>query len=298
MTGVAAAGRDVRVPPRRHSALRIGLCALLQRGLRALGGRFLYRRLHLAPGRFELRRETVRVAGLPASLDGYLVAQLSDVHAGAFVGPGDLRHVVDAVRAEAPDLVVLTGDVITSHWRESLLVRDDLARLEPPDGAFGVFGNHDYHDREEGRIVAAYAEVGWTFLRDETARVERGDGALAIVGLEDLEEAKRVDLEAARRGVRDGDVELVLCHNPEGARVVAREQCAAVLSGHTHGGQIVLPFGPPLGPPHPGDRRDLGTTAAITSRGLGALVLPFRRGAPAEVVLIRLEAAEGDRRAR
>ena len=255
---------------------------------RWLGGRRFYRRRWLSAGRFVVRREDVLVPDLPPELEGFTIAQLSDFHAGPFLRAGDLADVVAAVARAEPDLVALTGDYITHHWSEGLLLLDDLARLSPPAGIFAVFGNHDYRGRQEGRLEAAYAERGVRFLRNAAVRLPGGEARLALVGLEDLEEGRVVDLERARSGLAPGDVEVVLCHNPLGAVELARPGCVLVLAGHTHGGQVDLPFLRRLGPRHPGLRVDLGPTTLLVSRGLGVVGVPLRWGAPAEVVLARL----------
>lgn len=287
-----APAEAIRVAPRRFSDARIRLFRTVERLAVLAGGRRLYRRTSLAPGRFRVRREVLEAPGLPEGLDGYRVAQLSDLHAGPFMGAGDLRHVVDEVLRRAPDLIAITGDLITRDWREALTVLDDLARLRAPDGVFAVFGNHDYKLRQEHRIAAAYAERGIRFLRNESVRLASGP---CVVGLEDLEEGRVVDLAAARAGVRPGDVELVLCHNPLGARGLAREGCLAVLSGHTHGNQMNLPLLRRLGPEHPGQRLEHGPTTLVVSHGLGVVGFPLRVGAPAEVVelVLRVPRAGG-----
>lgn len=282
-----AASNGLRQPQRRHSLLRRATFAAIAYGSAALGGRALYRRGWLATGRFRVREEVVRVPGLPAGLAGFRIAQLSDLHAGPFLGAGDLAEVAAAVRALGPDLAVVTGDLITSRWSEALHVLDDLAALGARHGTLAVFGNHDYRGRREGEIAAAFAARGVVFLRDACHRIDTGEGWLGVVGLEDLEEARELDLERARAGLEPGDVELVLCHNPSGAPALARPGCCAVLSGHTHGGQVRFLSG--LGPPHPGLRVRLGPTTLIVNRGLGVVGFPWRVGAPTEIVLVRLE---------
>ena len=278
---------SIRQPRRRHSPLRRRLFELAARASGALGGRALYRRAFLARGRVRVREERVAVPGLPAGLEGLRIAQLSDLHGGRFMGAGDLAEVVEEVNRLDPDLVVVTGDWITEHWSEALPLLDDLVRLRTRYGVLGVFGNHDYRDRAEGRIAEAGRARGIEFLRDGCRRIDTGSGVLAVVGLEDLEEARELEPGAARNAVREGDVELVLCHNPAGAPALARRGCCCVLSGHTHGGQ--LRFLQHLGPPHPGLRLELGPTALIVSRGLGIVGFPWRSGAPTEIVLVRLE---------
>ncbi|MFN9786005.1 MAG: metallophosphoesterase [Planctomycetia bacterium] len=287
---------DVRVAPRRFSRARLAAFRAVERACVLFGGRAFYRARHLAPGRFLLREERVRVAGLPPALEGFRVAQLSDLHGGGFLGAGDLRHVVAAVEALAPDAVALTGDYITHAIEDSFPLVEDLARLRPRHGVWAVFGNHDYKARREGELVARLAARGVRFLRNECARIAvdggaRGRAWIAFTGLEDLEEGKRVDLASARAGLRPGDIEVCLCHNPAGARWLAREGCVAILAGHTHGTQIDWPFLRTLGPKHPGTRLQLGPTTLLVSRGLGVVGAPLRIGAPAEVVVLRLERA-------
>jgi predicted MPP superfamily phosphohydrolase len=278
----------LRQPFRRHTLARRAAVRVCEVGARAVGAAALYRRHFLARERLLVRRETLAIANLPRGLDGFRVAQLSDIHAGPFLGRGDLAPVVDATLALAPHLIAITGDLITHAWSDVLAIAGDLGRLRAPHGVFAVFGNHDYRGRREGDIASALEPHGITFLRNASRRIEVEGGALAVVGVEDLEESKCIDLEAARAAVRGDDFELVLCHNPHGAPFVARERCVAVLAGHTHGHQIDLPFARRAGPAHPGTRVQLGATTLIVSRGLGAIGLPLRIGAQAEIVLVEL----------
>lgn len=278
----------VRVAPRRHSRLRRAVFHAAEALARVLGGRAYYRRAHLARPGLRVREERVVVRGLAPQFEGFTLVQLSDFHAGSFLRAGDLADVVEAANALAPDVVALTGDFLTHSCDEALPLAADFARLRAREGVFAVFGNHDYRERREAEIVRAYAPAGVRFLRDACVRIERGGQAVALVGVEDLEEAKSVDVGAARALVRPGDVEIVLCHNPSSARVFARPGCAAILSGHTHGGQIDLPFLARLGPKHPGARLRLGSTLLVVSRGLGAIGVPVRIRAPAEIVVVRL----------
>ncbi len=280
----------LRQAPRRFSRARIRAFRAAERACALLGGRALYRRVWLAPGRLRVRQEVLRVSGLAPALEGFSIVHLSDLHAGPFLGRGGLAHAVDVANTLSPDVVALTGDFVTHHWSEVLEVADDLGRLAPRDALFAVFGNHDYKDRLEARIMAAVPAA--RFLRNECVRVARGAHGVAFVGVEDLEEGRAVDLAGARRGVLPGDVEIVLAHNPLGARAIARPECAAILSGHTHGTQVDLPFLRRLGPRHPGARVRLGATLLIVSRGLGVVGIPLRAGAPAEIVHVRLERAQ------
>ena len=293
MIDPAGPDRSPRVAPRRHGDLRLAISDAVEYSCAVLGGRRLYRRLHLRRGRFEVREEVIEVEGLPPGLEGFRLAQLSDLHGGAFLGAGDLRDVVEAVNEEEPDACALTGDYICHRPADALPLAEDLGRLRSAHGTFAVFGNHDYRERREAEIAARYAEVGIRFLRNESVRLDSGAGVLALTGIEDLEEGKVVDPRAARAALEEGDVEVLLCHNPLGAGVLARPGCAAILSGHSHGIQVDLPFLRGFGPKHPGLRVELGPTTLIVSRGLGVVAVPFRHRSPAEVVFVRLVGRAG-----
>jgi uncharacterized protein len=282
---------DMRVEPRRFGALRLGLFRAVEGGCRVLGGRAFYRRWFLAPGRLGVREEELHLPGLPPDLDGLVLAHLSDIHAGPFLGQGDLAAVVEQLESRRPDLVAITGDLCVHAVDEAFGVIDELTRWSAPLGTFVVFGNHDYKHRREPELVERLQARGARVLRNEGVRLTVGNATLAVTGLEDLEEGKVVDPNAARAGLEPGDVEVMLCHNPRGAPALARPGCALILAGHSHGGQVNLPGLRRLGPAHPGVRVDLGPTTLIVSRGLGALGLPLRFKARAEVVFVTLRAA-------
>lgn len=279
----------LRQTARRHGVGRLRFFRAVERLAKGGGGRSFYRKMHLAERRFHVREERLKIPGLSRGLEGFTIVQISDLHGGSFLGAGDLKAVVAAVGVLAPDLCVITGDLITHHWTDALPLLEDLARLKAEHGVFACFGNHDYKDRLEDRIAEAYRSRGIRFLRDESVRIDTGVGAIALVGLEDLEESKQLDLDRARANIVAGDVEIVLCHNPRGARALARRGCAAILAGHTHGLQIDLPWLRNLGPKHPGSRLRIGATTLIVNRGLGVVGFPLRVRAPAEIVVVRLE---------
>jgi predicted MPP superfamily phosphohydrolase len=288
-----AAPASVRLAPRRYSNARLKAFRALEQACRLLGGRRFYRWRSLSPRGLEVRVERVPVPGLGRGLAGLRILQLSDLHAGPFLAAGDLAHVVERSAQLRPDLVVLTGDLISEVTDEAFWILPELAQLEAPLGKLAIFGNHDYRGRREHEIAERYArEGGWRFLRDEGVRLEREGASLYVTGLEDLEEAKRVDPDGARADLRPGEPELLLVHNPGFDASLLRAETALVLCGHTHGRQVNLPFVRRLAPHHPGDRFRRGAATVVVSRGLGALGVPLRVGAPAELVLCVLEEAD------
>lgn len=266
----------------------------MEGGARWLGGRRLYHRRSLAPGRLRVRRERLAVEGLPAALEGFRIAQLSDVHAGPFLGRGDLDGVLAFLAEERPDVVCWTGDYVIHGPENMMPVLDELCRCLGERATFAVFGNHDYKGRKELRISEALKEAGWRFLRNDAATVEVGTATVAFGGVEDLEEGKGVDFDRGAATFPGADVRVGLCHHPAGAPEYAARGAHLVLSGHSHGSQVDLPFLRDLGPAHPGLRVRLGSCELVVSRGLGVIGLPLRIGAPAEVVLVELAGAGSD----
>jgi predicted MPP superfamily phosphohydrolase len=254
-----------------------GLC-------RAAGGRALYRAVYLRRPRLRVRREDVRVEGLPAELDGFAIAHLTDFHGGPFLRAEDLTPVVELVNGLEPDAVVLTGDFVTHRTEEGLELVPAFGGLRARRGVYAVFGNHDYRGRREGEIAAALEMRGVRVLRNAHAVLTPG---LVLAGIEDLEEGKPADLDAALEGAPPG-ARILLSHHPGGLTFARGRGVALVLSGHTHGGQVRWPGLASLGPAHPGDRLDTDGTTLVVNRGVGVIGVPLRFGAPPEVVVARL----------
>lgn len=277
--------------PRRYSRARRALFHLLEQTAVKLGGRRFYRKRFLSRKGLRVRHERVVVPEWGAAVPRLRVVQLSDLHAGPFLGPGDLGEVCDVANELAPDLFVMTGDLISKSTEEAFWVLEDLARLKAPHGAWAVFGNHDYRGRREGEIDERYRrESAWKFLRNGGQRFEHHGVFVHLTGLEDLEEARRVDPVAARAELAPGDTEILLVHNPGFGNELLERNTRLVLSGHSHGHQINLPWIRRMAPRHPGNRIERGGAVCVTSCGLGALGLPLRVGAPAELVCVDLVA--------
>ena len=283
------------IAPRRFSRLRIAAFAVIERLAVLLGGRALNRWRNLSRGRLRLREEWVEVPGLPAALEGFCLVHLSDLHAGPFLGAGDLSEVRRLVGELAPDVVCWTGDFVVHGIHNVAPMHEELSGLVGARGTFAVFGNHDYLHREEWRLVEAMEPAGWRFLRNTGAVVEVGAARVGFCGIEDPEEGKVVDVEGAIEELRSReglpDLIVALSHGPQAAPEFAARGAHLVLSGHSHGTQVDLPFLRDLGPSHPGMRVNLGAATLLVSRGLGVIGAPIRVGAPAEVVAVRFRPA-------
>jgi len=256
------------------------------------GGKALYTR-RLRRDRLTVARVDVPIDGLPAALDGFTIAHMSDFHAGPFLDAGSLTDVVDVVREHRPDVIALTGDYITHRADEAFPLAAALARVESRHGGVLVFGNHDYHARREGEIAAAFAAVGIEALRNEGRALEVDGARLWLAGVEDVEEGKVVDLDAALADRSDEDVTVLLSHHPDMVEHLDGRDVDLVLAGHTHGGQIVVGGRSPLGSlrsRYLSGLHSVGDTRLFVTRGLGVLIVPLRIGAPPEVAILTLRA--------
>jgi hypothetical protein len=238
-----------------------------------------------------VRRVDVAIAGLPPQLDGYAVAQLSDLHIGSFDPPSRGARWVELCNALQPDLTVVTGDLVTSGVEFYDDTAELLGQLSARDGVLVTMGNHDQWDAE--RFIAAIRARGPAVLLNEWTCVVRDGATLVVAGLDDRF-AQRDDLEQALSGRPVGAPTLLLSHYPDFFERAAERGVELVLSGHTHGGQFGLPF--------VGERYNIATLAGTWPRGLfrsgssqlyvnaglGTTGPPMRLGVPPEIALLVL----------
>jgi uncharacterized protein len=257
---------------------------------------FAYGRL-LEPAWIETTRVTVNVPGLSAQFDGYCIAQLSDIHLdNDWMTRERLASVVRAVNRLAPDLIAITGDFVTGGPLDAFLpvVRDELAQLRAADGVTAVLGNHDHWSGPD-QVRAALGSIGITELRNAVMPIERGGAALQIAGVDDHWEGQdRLDL--VQRQLVASAPSILLVHEPDFADIsAATGRFALQLSGHSHGGQISVPFlGPPLLPPlgkrYPRGRYQVEGMVQYTNRGVGMLRPYGRLNCRPEISLVTLKA--------
>jgi hypothetical protein len=183
----------------------------------------------------------VPVAHLPAAWQGLRVALLADLHY-AWKPPRDwyVRSFAAAAAAR-PDLILHVGDYFCGPHGIGPDFSALLAGLPAPLGAYGVLGNHD-HQHGLPRVLAALDQAGVTMLTNSHVLLRRGDAAVCIAGVDDLWNG-RPDLPAALAGVGGDVCRILLCHNPDFAEdMPAEPRVDLMLCGHTHGGQVRLPF--------------------------------------------------------
>ncbi len=243
---------------------------------------------------FEIDEVVVKIVGLPRALEGYTIAQVSDIHTGVFVQERELAEGLGRIKEFSPDLVVATGDLVDfdPHWAP-LLARS-LADVNARDGVVAVIGNHDYYTGIDA-VLGALREARVEVLLNEGRRIRPDDGGgFALLGVDDLS-ARRSGgvgprLDAAIAMVPPDVPRILLAHQPQYLAHSAGK-VALQLSGHTHGGQINPGFRPTkFVLPYISGRYERNGTTLWVNRGFGVAGPPARIGAPPEVTKIILVA--------
>ncbi len=238
---------------------------------------------------------------LPAAFDGLRIAQISDIHYGEFLGEAHLSHAINLINAARPDLVAITGDFATrplgkdKPYPPGALNTDPcatlLARLRPRLGSVAVLGNHD-HATDPNFVTAALAKRGIHVLRNEAIPLEASGSRLWIAGVDDVVE-DAADLRGTMSQVPPHEACVLLVHEPDIADSVCKFPVDLQLSGHTHGGQIRVPFlGAPVlpdyGHKYPLGHYQIGDLQLYTNPGVGVITLPIRFDCPPEITVFTL----------
>jgi predicted MPP superfamily phosphohydrolase len=239
----------------------------------------------------------VPIEGLPRELQGYSIAQISDIHVGPTIKRPYLNAIVNRVNALKADAIAVTGDLVDGSVRRLALHTEPLARLSAPDGAFFVTGNHEYYSGAD-EWIAEMRRLGLTVLINEHVVRERGGVGVMIAGVADytahhFNPAHRSDPHvAAADAPGHVQVRILLAHQPRTALTAADAGYDLQLSGHTHGGQF-FPWNlfVPLQQPFVAGLAKVRDMWVYTSRGTGYWGPPKRFGAPSEITLVRLVCA-------
>jgi predicted MPP superfamily phosphohydrolase len=300
----AGAGKaNLESPGRRHFLERTTNVAAAAPFIAGAYG-LLYGRLNL-----QVTNQTVHLDRLPRSLDGFRIAQLSDIHIGPFMPAEEIRKYVAIANQLKPDLIVLTGDFVTFDPDTQQTVVEALSGLRAPFGIFGCLGNHDAWAGVEDSITALFRRTGVRILRAESVSITPPNGPISAADREsfnligvDFQSRHRFGPSAPVRnilgnieGLIDHDrVNILLSHNPDTFDRAAELGIDLSLAGHTHGGQAALEFiSPQIAPSRlvtpyvagwfrkPGGR-------LYVNRGIGTIGIPIRIGAPPEITVYQL----------
>lgn len=180
---------------------------------------------------------SVPIEDLPASLSGFKIAQISDLHIGPTIGRAYVSKVVEMVARLEPDLTVLTGDIVDGSVAELRAHSAPLASLLPKGKVFFSPGNHDYYSGFSA-WRPELERLGMTVLENRGQLLQRGDTSIWVGGVTDPVSSEKPDAAAAARGGERAGLRLLLSHRPELAEAAEKAGFHLQLSGHTHGGQF------------------------------------------------------------
>lgn len=230
----------------------------------------------------------VIIRNLPEALDGLRVAHLTDFHRCYLTPDSLLREAVSIANASCPDLIVMTGDFVYFDPADIAPCAEIVAELKAPLGLYGILGNHDY-SADGPAMRRALEEAGVTMLINDSLQLP---GGLWLAGIDDDIKGKpHIASAFSRIGLHEPT--LALIHNPRTAKLFPERECLA-LAGHTHGGQVKLPFITAWKLRHIGAEHfragwyDVGRVRLYVNSGLGNAGVPFRFLCPPEVALFTL----------
>jgi uncharacterized protein len=243
---------------------------------------YAYERHHIG-----VTQASLPVSGLAPELDGLRVGLITDVHHSKMVPADDVTRAVNLLLAQQPDIIVLGGDYVTFGDRAFVgPVAELLAPLQAPHGVFAILGNHDDDRDMPAALTARHIHV----LKDARTRLQIRGASLEVAGIRYW---TRRPAEIARVLRKTTDTVLLLAHDPRRLTEAAALDVPAVLSGHTHGGQVLVPgIGPIVTRKRFPIIQGVGTqenTAIFVSRGVGTVYVPVRINCPPEVAVVTLQ---------
>jgi predicted MPP superfamily phosphohydrolase len=275
---------------------------------------------------YHVRRVEIPIANLPPALDGMKIAQISDIHMSAFMNRAAVRRAVDMTNDLGSDLVVVTGDLITSSHDPIADCVEEVSRLHSPLGVWGCNGNHEIYADAEQLAGELYAQHGMKLLRLENAVLEFRGAKFNLIGVDyqrerNLNGHRTQMLSNLEPLIRRDVPNILLSHNPNSFNRAAELGIELSLAGHTHGGQIQVEildhrltparfisdyiaglFERPMfkdshdilvqsAPDAPGGSPTPNASRLYVNRGLGTVGAPVRLGVPPEISLIVLRRA-------
>ena len=251
----------------------------------------------------EVTERTLRIRELPDAFVGFRFVQLSDIHLEEYTEAWFLKHAVDTINQLDPELVLITGDFVSRGpasdkyaWRAAGLAAEVLEGLKAPQ-RYACLGNHDVAVGAD-HVINPLAAHGTPMLIDSYIPIERGSDYFWLCGSDDAG-TRSPDLNLAVPDAPSAPV-ILMCHEPDFVDHVIRHPrfpwIDAMLSGHTHGGQVRLPILgplilPPMGKKYIEGAFQFGDMELYVNRGLGTVGLPLRLNCPAEITRFTLQRA-------
>jgi hypothetical protein len=250
--------------------------------------------------RCDLTEATIRIPGLPPELSGFSIVLMSDIHSSLYMTRREMAEFVSLANGMRGDLVVVTGDFVNNQVDQAYPFAEAFSELKAPHGVYGVMGNHDFYTEDPDRVARVIDDCGVKLLRNDRVIVEKDGARFSLIGVDDVGRNERGTIKLREAAGPSGDptTKVLLCHRPYYLAQAAAENIDLVLSGHTHGGQVVfgsfggITFAPAaLASPYVWGKYSLGKTQMYVSRGIGTVGVPVRFNCPPEITRILLTPA-------
>jgi len=281
----------------RRDFLKLLKAGAIDFGLLAVGGTGWG--ILVEPYQVQIEMVDLILPRLTPRFNGIRIAQISDIHMGGWMNAERFQRVVDLIIAQKPDLLLISGDFLIGHGFDKdseQSIRDLVETLVPLANAipsFAVLGNHDYWTNPEAvREMLQVCKI--MELTNDVFTLTRGTEKLHLCGVDDIWEGE-VRLDEVVSRLTDDNVAILLAHEPDFADTsAATNKFDLQISGHSHGGQVVIPFiGPPilpyLGRKYPSGLYQVGNMVQYTNRGVGMARLPVRLNCPPEITVFTLD---------
>ncbi|WP_256760582.1 metallophosphoesterase [Cohnella sp. WQ 127256] len=248
----------------------------------------------IEPYWIEVNRISIKLANLPSSFHNFQIVHFSDLHLGFNSKPEQLSELVEQIQQIKPDLICFTGDLLdhsTAYISEAV---DLFAQLKAPYGQYAVLGNHDAFGNRRA-VTQGLSQAGFHVLHNEHIVLKKSSHKIYVAGVDDPWVGKP-DIDRALLHIPEDACTLLLAHEPDYADQYGRLPVDLQLSGHSHGGQVQIPFiGPLYTPPH-GSKYTNGLyqipnsrLQVYTTRGIGMTRLPIRFNCRPELTVITLK---------
>jgi uncharacterized protein len=262
------------------------------------GGGILYLK-EIEPSWIEITQVKLSLKRVPPAFHGFRLVQISDIHLGGWMNQEHLETVVQKVTEQKPDAVAITGDFVTGHGWSSQLptflgqLKETLKPLAQSFLTIGVLGNHD-HWTNPYEVRKMLKEAGITELANSSMTLIRGNDRMNLAGVDDIY-VGRQRLNHVVAQVGEAGAAVFLAHEPDFADESSRTGCFDLqISGHSHGGQVVIPFvGPPVlprwGSKYPSGLYQVGDMFQYTNRGVGMTEPAVRFNCQPEITVFTLE---------
>ncbi|WP_409305241.1 metallophosphoesterase [Peribacillus sp. SCS-155] len=278
----------------RRSFLKKALGSLFTVTGAGLGGKYYINKIE--PGWLEINHLSFSSKAVPKGFDGVKIVQFSDTHLGFQFQLQDLKEIIHVINSLDPDLIMFTGDLMdkpdqyTGYDEIIPVMKECKARL----GKFCIFGNHDHGGYGSELYSRIMSKSGFILLRNSNRKIQLlGGDEIYISGL-DEPMLGSPDIDKALQGIPRNHLAVMLSHAPDTAVTTSKYDVQLQLSGHSHGGQVQIPFfGALVTPPYSEIYRegtyDVGELKLHVNRGLGTTRLPYRFLSRPELTVIRLQ---------